>query len=213
MRRRIRWAHPALLSTTLAVLAVAGLAETFAPANVHEPIERPAGVVMLLGAFLGLRVWNAAARGELELARSEEPLRMAQTAARMGTWDDDLVTGKTVWSDSLREVYGIGPEVEPGYESFLALVHRDDRDRVAERLARAHEEGGDFEVEYRLSPSEGETRWLLSRGRAIKANASTRILGVALDISERKAAEADREELELELRQAQKIEAVGRLRR
>jgi signal transduction histidine kinase/ActR/RegA family two-component response regulator len=185
------------------------------------------GIILLVGSILWARALRAvaAARDELcsrlqahhqtegELARSEERLALAQTVARMGTWDNDLATGNVVWSDSLRTLYGVGPDVTPAYDRFLELVHPDDVRRIKARLDWAHEHGGDFEVEHRLGSVADEPRWVLSRGRAIlgEDGGSTRVLGVTMDISERKTAEADREKLERQLRHAQKLEAVGRL--
>ena len=116
-------------------------------------------------------------------------------------------------SNGLRALYGLPPDVPTGYEDFLALVYPEDRVRVEAAVARAVEIGGSFEVEYRLRRPDGETLWLLGRGDVVSDDQGkpVRVLGVAMDVSERKAADREREELERQLRQAHKLEAVGRL--
>ena len=226
-RRPSRWAQRLLFPATLSVIAANASVELFFPERLHLWLELATGVLLLAGSIFWVRALRAAAAArdelftqlqahhqtEAELTRSEERLALAQTVARMGTWDNDLATGKVVWSDSLRTLYGVGADVVPDYDRFLELVHPDDVRSIKAKLDRAHEHGGDFEIEHRLRPVEGATRWVLSRGRAIRGEdgGSTRVLGVTTDITERKNAEAERERLERRLRHAQKLEAIGRL--
>jgi len=226
-RRASRWAQRLLFPATVFIVATDVCAEILFPETLEVWLRLATGILLLAGSTLWVRALRAAAtaRDELcarlhahhqtegELARSEERLALAQTVARMGTWDNDLATGNVVWSDSLRTLYGVDADVVPAYDRFLELVHPDDARRIKARLDWAHEHGGDFEVEHRLRSVGGEPRWLLSRGRAIlgEDGGSTRVLGVTMDISDRKTAEADREKLERQLRHAQKLEAVGRL--
>lgn len=212
----------------LAILAaLTGLAEMALPERIHDTFERPAAALLVAVACLGAFAWRRATAGEAqaglhlrlrenteeELRRSEERLQLAQLVARIGTWDTDLTTGVTTWSTSLRELCGItGP---PGSEpEFQDLVHPDDRARVAREVRLAAESGGDFDFDYRLVQPGGAVRWMLSRGRVIKDGSGggfIRRVGVAMDISERHEAEEERARLEHQLRQAQKLEAVGRL--
>ncbi|MDP9304281.1 MAG: ATP-binding protein [Actinomycetota bacterium] len=151
---------------------------------------------------------------ERKLVLSEERLQLAKSIAHIGTWAiDDLTTGRATMSNGLRALYGLPPDVPTGYEDFLALVYPEDRVRVEAAVARAVEIGGNFEVEYRLRRPDGETLWLLGRGDVVSDDQGKpiRVLGVAMDVSERKAADREREELERQLHQAHKLEAVGRL--
>jgi two-component system cell cycle sensor histidine kinase/response regulator CckA len=151
---------------------------------------------------------------EQKLVLSEERLQLAKSIAHIGTWAiDDLTTGRATMSNGLRALYGLPPDVPTGYEDFLALVYPEDRVRVEAAVARAVEIGGNFEVEYRLRRPDGETLWLLGRGDVVSDDQGKpiRVLGVAMDVSERKAADRERDELERQLRQAHKLEAVGRL--
>jgi PAS domain S-box-containing protein len=147
----------------------------------------------VLGTFGIARDISARKAQELELARSEERLRLAQEGARMGTWDVDLVAGVTTWSDGLRVLYGVDPDYPAGFEHFATLVHPDDRARVTRGVREAYSRGTDFEFECRIFRPDGELRWILARSSSRRAEdgALVRVLGVAVDITERKQMEQE----------------------
>jgi signal transduction histidine kinase/ActR/RegA family two-component response regulator len=93
-------------------------------------------------------------------------------------------------------------------------VHPDDRRRL-ETAARDHFEGrtDQFELEYRVRHPDGQWHWLLVRGRCMRDGAGNvcRFLGSAIDVTGRKNAEEEKERLEQQLRQSQKLEAMGTL--
>jgi two-component system cell cycle sensor histidine kinase/response regulator CckA len=157
---------------------------------------------------------------EQALAESEERLRLAQEGADMGTWDIDLVTGETTWSDGLRKVYGVDAAYPAGFAHFEPLLHPDERERVSAGVLMAYATGAPFEFECRIVRPDGQERWLFARSTCFRNEAGTpvRMLGVAVDITDRKHAEAElasaqeeRVELELRLHQSEKVEAIGRL--
>lgn len=157
---------------------------------------------------------------ERALARSEERFRLAQEGARMGTWDIDLLSGTTTWSDGLRKIYGVDADFPAGFAHVEPLIHPDDRESVSPEVLQAYAIGASFEFEFRLIRPDGETRWMLSRSNCIRDESGkpVRQLGVSVDITERKLAEEElrsaqqeRAELELRLHQSEKLEAVGRL--
>ncbi len=165
--------------------------------------------------FLGVAV-DITHRHAMEerLAHSEERLQLAQELGGVGTWDTDLQTGETTWSKNLRRLSGVDDDMEGSDESFMALVYPDDRAGLQAAMATAVANGDHFEFEYRLvRPNDGELRWMLTRGDAVRGpdGHSTRFLGVAVDITDRHLAEEHRTKLEHQLRQAHKLEAVGRL--
>jgi two-component system cell cycle sensor histidine kinase/response regulator CckA len=220
------WAQRLLVGGTMTLVVAAGGAELFGPKSVHDAVDRPISFVMLLGVF----VWVVALRRgkqageeltqlrahkdvEKALVRSEERLEMAQRAARTGAWDMDLATHEQVWSDSLRELMGVDSSAAASYEAFLAWVHPDDRAYVEKSIGGAMERGEDYDAEYRFRRPDGAEGWMLSRGHTVvdQAGNPVRALGVAMDITERKSGEAKRDSLEGQLRQAHRLEAVGRL--
>jgi two-component system, cell cycle sensor histidine kinase and response regulator CckA len=130
---------------------------------------------------------------EQELARSEERFRLAQEGARMGTWDVDLVTGITTWSDGLRTLYGVDADYPAGFEHLLPLVHPEDRERVTAEVTEADAHGVDFEFEFRIVRPSGEPCWLLARTSSFRGDDGelVRVLGVAVDITALKQGEQE----------------------
>ncbi|HTN87462.1 MAG TPA: ATP-binding protein [Sorangium sp.] len=145
---------------------------------------------------------ETATRAALE--DSAARLRLATRAGGVGVWDYDTVTGKLRWDARSREVAGLDPVSEVRYELFVSGIHPDDRARVEEAVRRSQspESGGEYSVEYRVvGLCDGVERWIAVQGRTFfdAAGRSVRMIGTAIDISERKRAEAARRE-ELVLR-------------
>jgi two-component system cell cycle sensor histidine kinase/response regulator CckA len=165
----------------------------------------------LLGTFgIAHDITDRKAR-ERELARSEERFRLAQEGARVGTWDVDLLTGSTVWSDGLRTLYGVGSDYPADFEHFALLLHPDDRERIRRRGLEAYADGVDFEVECRIVRPDGELLWTLNRStfHRDEQGAMIRVLAVVLDITKRKLADEDLVRSEELLRLAQEAGRMG----
>jgi len=132
---------------------------------------------------------------ELELRNNEERWKLAMESAGDGLWDWDLVTGHTLFSARLKEMYGY-PEGQPFAEEqeFETRIHPDDQAQRS-RVQRAHLEGltPSFENEQRVRCHDGSWKWVLSRGMVIRRDAAgrpLRMIGTHTDITHRKAAEA-----------------------
>ena len=172
------------------------------------------GAVITLGALLVLYEFGrrdvSAARSEL--FRSEQRLSFAQAAAGIGSWEVDP-DGEEFWSPSFRDLLGVDALVPASTASFRAAVHPDDQDAVALADAEMLTEPGKHEFEYRVVRNDGEVRSLLARGVCIvdDAGGGQRALGVAIDLTERKANEQTNRLLELKLTQAQRLDTIGRL--
>ena len=148
-------------------------------------------------------------KAQEELRSSEGRLALAVEATQMGTFDFYPQTGKLIWSKFTRQHFGLPPETEVTYDTFLCALHPSDRDRVIQTLQNAlrYENGGDYADEYRaMGITDGQERWLSSRGRVYfdEQSQPVRFVGVILNITERKR-------LEQQLLQSQKLESVGRL--
>jgi PAS domain S-box-containing protein len=138
---------------------------------------------------------------------SEERLDLAAEVAGLGAFDWDIVKGTLEWSDRFKAMLGLPREVAPSADRFVALVHPDDREAVVARGVRALDpaNGGDYLNEYRMRRPDGSVRWIQSRGRVFfDAGKPVRLFGTALDITDRKTSEEDRERLINELDQAVK---------
>ena len=139
------------------------------------------------------------------LRASDERLRLAVEAAALGTFDWDVHAGEVDWS-GVDLALGLAPGALGGtIASYLARVHPDDGGAVESALSRAVAADGPQRVEHRVL-CDGDVRWVELRARAAGARPGSprRVAGVVLDVTERRR-------LEEELRQAQKMESVGRL--
>lgn len=136
-----------------------------------------------------------------DLAESEARLRLAQEAAGIGTWDWTAGSRDVRWSPEQYALFGLDPAREPAMtlDRFRALLHPEDR-AVARAAAAAAMENGRYELEFRIlrpgpTPEAApELRWLLGRGRWIPGRAGTpsRLVGVNVDITDRRLAEERR---------------------
>jgi PAS domain S-box-containing protein len=131
-------------------------------------------------------------QAEDALRKSEEQLRLSLDAARMGTWEVNVVTGDVSWSHNYEALFGLSPGTSPRTrEAFLALVHPDDRKSVDEVFRRAIEVDAEYFQEFRICWPDGSVHWILGVGRANRDDTGrpVRVTGVGMDITERKQAE------------------------
>jgi|GEM_PF-3986099 len=147
-----------------------------------------------IGSFLGISTDVTEQRKiEAALKESEERLRLAQGAARIGSWKWDVSTGHLEWSPELADPYGYEPEEFTGeYDTFSSRVHPDDLRMVEEVRDTAVREHRLFEYDFRILLPSGDIRWMYSKGAAhYDTDGNTRqIFGINMDITERKRAEA-----------------------
>ena len=157
---------------------------------------------------------DARKRAEEELRQSEERYALAMAGLRGGHWVWDTVTDSLFVSDKVSELFGVATDPACGTRAqFLAQValHPDDRERLAAieaDLLSGRVERSSYEI--RILLPEGE-RSILTRAQRFQHGQSQGIAGVSVDIGERKRAESGRQQLEEQLRQAQKLEAIGTL--
>lgn len=151
-------------------------------------------------------------RVEAELRESQERLRLALSASRMGTWNWNIQTGKISWSDNLEALFGLEPgEFDGSFEMFAARVHPDDRDRVLAAVAHAIATGEDYDIEFRVVYPNGTIRWALSQGKVFydQHGQPIQMAGIDLDITERKRSAETLRQSEERFRQlAENIDAV-----
>ena len=131
-------------------------------------------------------------RAEAEALEARERLLRAQRAARLGTWDWDLSSGRVVWSEGIYELLGLAPGgFEPSLDRWLEFVLPEDAGTTRRAAAEAIIRGGDFAADFRVRRADGGLRWLAAVGRVEKGpdGAPLRMSGVNIDITERKLAE------------------------
>jgi PAS domain S-box-containing protein len=123
------------------------------------------------------------------LRESEERLRLALEAGRMGTWEWTVATNEVIWSPSLEAIHGIAPGTFAGtFAAYQDDMHAEDREHVLHAIAQTLEQGEDHHIEYRIVRPDGSTRWVEGRGKLVRdrSGAPTRMIGVCMDVTERK---------------------------
>ena len=140
---------------------------------------------------------------EEALRASEERLRLAQQAARIGTFEWNIQTGVNTWTPELEEMYGLPPSGFGGTQTaFENLVHPDDRARVIELNNWALKTGNPTKGEWRVVWPDGSVHWIAGRWQALQneSREPVRIIGVNADVTVRKRAEEELRESEEKLR-------------
>jgi PAS domain S-box-containing protein len=130
------------------------------------------------------------------LADANEGLRLALEAAELGAWDVDLATDTARWDPRCRTIFGIDHQAPLSVEEVMALIHPDDRQaaRAAYEQAIAPNAAGSYAVEKQMVWPDGSMRWIVSKGQVHfagegAAHRAVRMVGIAMDITERKQAE------------------------
>jgi len=127
-------------------------------------------------------------RAEAALRASEERLRLAIAAGKLGIWDWDVPGDRVTWSDRVYELHGVQPGTFGGrVADFSSLVHPDDREAVRSRVEAALWDDAEFETEFRVPHADGTIRWLATRAEVQRdaAGRPLRMVGATYDVTER----------------------------
>jgi PAS domain S-box-containing protein len=130
----------------------------------------------------------------LALRESEERLRLAVESNRMGVWDWDRRTDICKWSKEYFLIMGLAPfSVDPTYQIWANCVHPDDLPRAEAAVMGSITERKLYRCEHRVVWPDGMIRWVVSRGEPIynQAGECVRLMGVVVDVTERKQAEEE----------------------
>lgn len=134
-------------------------------------------------------------RAERELREANERLHLAIEAGSAGGWDFDLRTGKNIWFGKAHAQLGMAHDETLGsVAEFWARVHENDRAHLERALQISKQKHEEFAEDFRIVWRDGTTHWLRARGRYYySANGQPeRMLGISIDITERKQAEEDK---------------------
>jgi len=130
-------------------------------------------------------------KAEQGLRQSEARLSLAVNSAEAGLWELDCSTGIFWTNEQARKIFGVGLEEVISMERFESTVHRDDIELVRQAIGRALGDKEPVDVEYQILVGDGRLKWISSKGRPyFKPNGEPeRLLGVSIDITERKQME------------------------
>jgi diguanylate cyclase (GGDEF)-like protein/PAS domain S-box-containing protein len=153
---------------------------------------RAGPVDVLSTSALDGKLLVGAIRHAITLRRLETSLDEMQSFAHVGSWEVDLQTGTVTWSHELYRLLGFGLDQAVGYTQIIDRVHRDDREATVASIETAIGAHSPFIVEHRVSLPDGSERWVAAQGRAEYSadGRPERLIGMAQDITERKAAAA-----------------------
>lgn len=182
------------------------------------------GIRTLILTLLGMLTITALLRqlrrveaGERALRASEERYALAMEGANEGHWDWDLATDSLFLSPKMKMLTGLSEDrviTTRSAWSAAVVIHPDDTPLRDAALAD-HFEGRTprYECEYRARQPNGTWCWLLARGHCLRdaAGKPYRFVGSAIEITAQKQARIEKEHLETQLRQSQKMEAIGTL--
>ncbi|WP_009631997.1 response regulator [Synechocystis sp. PCC 7509] len=148
-------------------------------------------------------------RVEAELSASEAGLRLALEAAKMGTWDWNILTNQVQWSANMEALFGLQPgEFDGSYAMFVSRLHPEDCDRVLDAINQSVATGAEYNIEFRVVYPNGYIRWALCKGQVFynQTGQPVRMAGVDLDITPSKQLREEKEVLLLR-EQAARAEA------
>jgi PAS domain S-box-containing protein len=155
---------------------------------------------------------------EEALRRSESYLAQAQRLAHVGSWVWEAAGRKALYlSDEWYRIYGFDPkDGMPTWEERLQQVHAEDRARWESAIDRAIADKSDYDVEFRIVPSRSTVRYIHSVGHPILSPSGEllQFVGVAMDVTERKRADEERErlhQLEADLAHINRVSTMGEL--
>jgi PAS domain S-box-containing protein len=157
-------------------------------------------ILAAMGMELSAGVLRAAQLAQ-DLRESEARMSLASEAAGFGVWMWSIARNQVWGSARWLELFGFAPDVTVDFEKVIQRIHPDDRETVEREARRALADHSDYAGEYRVLLPDNTLRWIAARGRMYPAahDKPARMLGTAIDVTERKQAEqeiaAQREEV------------------
>ncbi len=131
--------------------------------TITHPVRDATGaVIAIVGSAEDVTALRVAEQQVHELSGH---FQLALSAGGLGTWRWDMATGTTVWDERLEQLFGLEPGSFDGtYDTYLSLIHPDDRGAVLEQVEHAIDEHGTYRIEHRVVWPDASVHWIVGAG-------------------------------------------------
>ncbi|MGB9937866.1 MAG: PAS domain-containing protein [Methanobacterium sp.] len=149
---------------------------------------------------------------EESMQRDKERLKLAQIAAGAGLWDWNIKTGHIKWSKLMFELFGLDPKKnKASFEAWDKVLHPEDMEIAHKRIETAIEEHNLLDSDYRIVLPDGQVKWINALGKAEYDDQDSPIymIGICIDITERKKSEEALKQSQWELVESQRVTKTG----
>ncbi len=172
------------------------------------PLRSEAG-----GAVISHRDITSRKTAERALRERDERISLAAESANLALWTIDFERHESWMSDQGRAIFGLAPNERLTRDLFLERVHPEDREAVHTAIEEARAGSESFEIEYRLLRPDGDTRWLIARGRYLHtaSGEAGELIGVAIDVTAQMKANLELRLQRLEVARMSRVALMGEL--
>lgn len=151
-------------------------------------------------------------RSQQDLAATLEKLELASHMAKIGGWELDVATMQPYWSPETCRIHEVDPPVTPPLERAIEFYAPEAVPTIKAAVQAAIDHGTPWDMELPMITAKGRPIWVRTQGTCVTEGGKVVLLRGALhDITDRKHSELERELLERQLREAQKMESIGTL--
>jgi two-component system sensor kinase FixL len=202
----------------LTLLAIWSAGHGYGPFSMRSAEENALSIQMFLivtsiPLLLLAGVIEERSNGATTLREREERFSLAAESANLAFWSIDFERKKSWMSNKGRAIFNFTPDEPLSRELFLSRVHPEDRDAVDDAIEQARAESRTFEIEYRLLRPDGDTRWLISRGRYVSNDRgkARELIGAAIDITAQVKADIQLRLQREEMARMSRVSSMGEL--
>jgi PAS domain S-box-containing protein len=129
------------------------------------------------------------------LRNSEERLRIAVNAGKIGVWDWNIQQNALTWTENVYKIHDVSKnKFKPTVPKFMKLIHPEDVSKVTKAIEKTIKKGDPFQIDFRIVARDGSTRWVTTSAALLYDSAKNpvRLLGATSDITQQKLLEQEK---------------------